>query len=264
MAVIEGTVAAPHTDLVEHALADYLKTGYQEIAGWLHMPAVEASLMLSAIQAERVPPGPVAEIGVWEGRYLTLLSFLSPTPQPVLGIDPFIHSSDRTAQLQRVRRNISLFARRPDLVSLLERDSRLVGPNDILERVGGKLNFLSVDGDHTMEGALHDLELAEKVVSPGAIVAVDDIPNMSCPGVMEAVMRYALQPEATLAPFLLVTNKLFMTQKTHCEWYRESLLNRFRAGEGGEWGQSVLGYHNRMKALNVPVRFLGQDLLVRV
>jgi hypothetical protein len=50
--------------------------------GWLSMPAVEASLMLAELQRQFMTPGPVCEIGVWEGRYLTLLSFLPAEPQP--------------------------------------------------------------------------------------------------------------------------------------------------------------------------------------
>lgn len=67
-----------------NALADYLDKGYHEIAGWLWMPALEATLALATIQSRLIPPGPVCEIGVWEGRYLALLSFLPATPQRVL------------------------------------------------------------------------------------------------------------------------------------------------------------------------------------
>jgi hypothetical protein len=247
----------------ENTLQEYLKTGFEKIAGWLWMPAVEATLLLADIQKAKLPASPVCEIGVWEARYLTLLSFLPATPQPVLGIDPFIHGGNRDEQLVRVRSNIRTYARRPDLVSLLQQDSRKVTVDTVLRALGGKCQFVSVDGDHTMEGALHDLRLTEQILAPAGIVAVDDIPNFACPGVTEAVMRHCLDPLATLAPFMLVSNKLFMTQREHCEFYRQAVLERCSSGAAGEWGRNILAHRTRMAALKVPVVFMGQELLVK-
>ena len=206
--------------IVENPLSNYLEKGFHEIAGWLWMPAVEATLTLAAIQATRVPAGPVCEIGVWEGRYLSLLSFLPATPHRVLAIDPLIHGGNREAQLTRLLGNIARYARRPDLVTLLEEDSKTVTAETIRTTLGAPCQFVSADGDRTMEGAMHDLHLAEAITAPGGIVALDDIPNFSCPGVTEAIVRHALDASHTLAPFLLVSNKLFLTQKAFCEEYR--------------------------------------------
>lgn len=255
-------VAAHTTHPVENSLSHYLEKGYDAIAGWLYKPATEATLALADIQASLTPAGPICEIGVWEGRYLSLLSFLPSTPQRVLAIDPLIHSGDRDAQRGRLQQNIAAYTRRPDLVTLLERDSKTVTPEMIFEQLGGPCQFVSVDGDHTMEGAMHDLRLAEAITAPGGIVALDDIPNFSCPGVTEAVMRHSLDERHQLAPFLLVSNKLFLTQKSYCQTYRREVIARAECGQAGEWGQKVLSHRNRMKSLDVPVRFLGQELLV--
>jgi hypothetical protein len=250
------------TPRVENSLQDYLSKGYEEIAGWLHTPAVEATLLLAEIQRAHVAPGPVCEIGVWEGRYLSLLSFLPATPQRVLAIDPLIHGGNREQQLARLQRNIATYTRRPDLVTLLEKDSKQVPPSEILNLLGAPCQFVSVDGDHTMEGAMHDLAIAEAITAPGGIVALDDIPNFSCPGVTEGVMRHTLDDRHQLAPFLLVANKLFMTQKEYCETYRRELIAAADSGKAGKWGQQVLNHRSRMHGLSIPVRFLGQELLV--
>jgi hypothetical protein len=254
----------------QNELSKYLEEGFHAISGWLYMPAVEATLLLADIQSTLMAPAPVCEIGVWEGRYLTLLSFLSATPRRVLGIDPFIHASGtaeasaeaRRAQIGRVRANLARYARRPALVSLLERDSKQVTAEEIIERLGGRCQFMSVDGDHTAEGCLHDLRLAEGVVLRGGIVSVDDIPNMTCPGVIEGVMRHGMDGSSTLAPFLSVANKLFLTHKDFCETYRVAVLQRAREGRAGQWGAATLAYYERMKSMQVPVQFIGQDLLV--
>lgn len=256
MAERPSTLAGPNT------LAGYLDTGYAEIAGWLNMPAVEATLTLGEVQAAHIAPGPICEIGVWEGRYLTLLSFLPATPQRVLGIDPFIHGGDRAAQIARLGRNIDRFARRPDLVTLFERDSAHVTRDEILAAVGAPCQFVSVDGDHLVDGAMRDLHLAESMLAPGGIVAVDDFPNMGCPGVTEAVVRYAMAAPEGLGPFLQVSNKLFMTQRDYTERYRAAILQRARAGQTGEWGRKVVRHRTHMANIKVPVLFLGEELLV--
>jgi hypothetical protein len=246
----------------ENPLSRYLAEGYHQISGWLHWPAVQATLLLGRIQHEHLAPGPVGEIGVWEGRYLTLLSFLPESPRPVLGIDPFIHGGDRAAQVARVRRNIARYARRPDLVKLLETDSRQVSPAQLLTAAGAPFQFVSVDGDHTAPGCLQDLVLAGDILAPGGIVSVDDMANMTCPGVVEAVVRYCLRSDAKLAPFLSVANKLFMTQPEFCERYRTAVLARATAGGEYDWAKPLLDYDRHMRSLNVPVEFMGQNLLV--
>ena len=108
----------------------------------------------------------------------------------------------------------------------------------------------------------HDLCLAEQILAPGGVVSVDDVPNMACPGVTEAVVRYGTGAAGALAPFLHVSNKLFLTQRDWCERYRQQVLERVRSGDTGEWGRQALNHLESMKSLDVPVRFLGQDLLV--
>ena len=251
--------------LTGNTLDTYLQEGFTAMRGWLFMPAVEATLLVAELQREFMKPGPVCEIGVWEGRYLNLLSFLPAKPQTVLGIDPFIHGGDRDAQLKRVRDNIARYARQPELVTLLEEYSAKVTPNDVLTRTGAPCQFVSVDGDHTMEGCLYDLRLAEAITARAGIVSVDDFPNLTCPGVAEATVRYLLDPLASLAPFLMVANKLFLAHREYVDRYRQGVIERCRTGQWGhanQWGQKVIAYHDQMKAMRIPVRLVGHDLLV--
>ena len=247
----------------ENTLDAYLREGFSAMRGWLFMPAVEATLMVAEVQRQFMKPGPVCEIGVWEGRYLNLLSFLPAEPQPALGIDPFIHGGDRDAQLRRVRGNIARYARQPELVTLLEEYSAQVTAKDVLARTGAPCQFVSVDGDHTMEGCLYDLRLAEAITARAGIVSVDDFPNLTCPGVAEATIRYLLDPLARLAPFLMVANKLFLAHREYVDPYRQAVVERCRAGHGGQWGKKVLDYYDQMNAMRIPVRLVGHDLLVQ-
>jgi hypothetical protein len=112
-----------------------------------------------------------------------------------------------------------------------------------------------------MAGCLHDLQLVAPVLAPRGIVAVDDIGNLSCPGVIEATIRYGLGADAVLAPFAIVANKLFMARREHCAWYRDALLAAARAGDLGEAGTALANYDAHMRALGIPVQLLGEDIL---
>ena len=63
-----------------------------------------------------------------------------------------------------------------------------------------------------------------------AIVSLDDFPNLTCPGVVEAAVRHLLDPLASLAPFLMVSNKLFLAHREYVDQYRQGVIDRCRAG----------------------------------
>jgi hypothetical protein len=248
-------LAAPNT------LRAYLDRGFDAIGGWLFKPAVDVTLLVGALQDAAGVRGPVGEIGVWQGRYLALLSFLAGPADAVVGIDPFVHVPDRAQQIATLRDNLRRYAAHPDRVVLLKRRSDELQPADLLAAAGAPFTFVSIDGDHTMTGCLHDLRLVAPLLAPRGVVAVDDIGNLSCPGVIEATIRYGLSADAVLAPFAVVANKLFMARREHCAWYRDAILAAARAGDLGEAGTALANYDAHMRALGIPVQLLGEDIL---
>ncbi|MGE0813474.1 MAG: class I SAM-dependent methyltransferase [Vicinamibacterales bacterium] len=253
---------APASPAEAAALARYLDEGYHLINGWLHPAAVDMTVALGHLLRRAGGAGPILEIGVWQGRYLSLLSFLGEAGQPLVAIDPFVHVTDRDRQIAALRANVARYAWRPERLRLIERYSGRMTPADLLEAGGAPFQFISVDGDHTMAGCLHDLRLAEAALAPGGIVAVDDIANMSCPGVVEATVRYGVTPGATLAPFALAGNKLFMTQRAHCATYRGALLAMAQAGQLGAASRAILNFDAKMRSIGVPVMMLDEPILI--
>jgi hypothetical protein len=261
-ATVMGTSFPATPEKRQNSLENFLAAGYGAIEGWLLEPAVHMTLALADIQRSLVPAGPVCEIGVWQGRYLALLSFVSAELQPVIGVDMFTHVADRDLQISRLYHNINAWFQYPKQVRIVQKDSRLLTSQELLELGKGQFKFISVDGDHTLPGCLHDLRLADQVIAPAGIVAVDDIMNPTCPGVIEAVMRYGSEPGCQLAPFAIVGNKLFMTQPQWCDQFRRSLLDRCTSGAVGPASRPILDFQRQMDSLRIPVRFLGQEILV--
>ena len=113
-----------------------------------------------------------------------------------------------------------------------------------------------------MPGCLHDMHLAEAILAPWGVLAVDDICNMACPGVVEAAVRYGTKSGSTLAPFLIAGNKLFMARTERCAFFREVILDRCRSGAMGDASAPIAQFAARMEALQVPVQFLEQPVLI--
>ena len=68
---------------------------------------------------------------------------------------------------------------------------------------------------------------------------------------------------ASLAPFLMVANKLFLAHREYVDRYRQAVVERCRAGHPGPWSKQVLAYYDQMNAMRIPVRLVGHDLLVQ-
>jgi hypothetical protein len=86
-------------------------------------------------------------------------------------------------------------------------------------------DLFSVDGAHTPLHTCNDLNFAGRVVSPGGVVILDDINNLSWMGVIEGACRYLQGPAPRLAPFAVGLNKLLMTpvgnQARYFEYFKQ-------------------------------------------
>lgn len=64
---------------------------------------------------------------------------------------------------------------------------------DGLKDCGGELtkaDLFHVDGDHSIQGTLHDLLLAKDQLAEGGIILLDDIDTKECPGVKAALLLF--------------------------------------------------------------------------
>ena len=89
------------------------------------------------------------------------------------------------------------------------------------------MRFISVDGGHTREVCCNDLQLSERLLIPGGIVALDDIYRLDWSGVTAGLHRYYARG-GHLIPFALVPNKVLFTSGRHyAREYKAFLKNSF-------------------------------------
>lgn len=159
---------------------------FARIPGWFSM---DAAVLMMLFHQLAMPPGDVLEIGVYQGLSAIGVAAMRGSNRRFYAIDPFREQIDsippaeiRAAFLE----HMSGFHAPLDFMTLLETSSAEISCGDL----HGDFSLAHVDGDHSVQGALHDIELAEDVLAPGGILVLDDYYNPAFPGVTEAIHHF--------------------------------------------------------------------------
>jgi hypothetical protein len=199
------------------------------IEGWLHDDAAIFTSTLIRWQQEIGVNGGVFEIGVYAGKYLSLLYHLTrQTDHRVLGLDTF-----QWYARERVDETFKRVFAQPDQLVLWTEDSTRTAPGQVLEKLGGKPRFISIDGAHTAAAVLNDLMISEQVLADRGIVAIDDVMNRHAIGVGEGTYRYFLNRDSQgLVPFAFGANKLYVALHRDVKRCHEAAWNFTRSNPG--------------------------------
>ena len=163
----------------------------------------------------------VLELGVFRGRYLSLLASLAQgTGAPIVGVDAF--TSRVGEQIPRADRDyardvalatvkaLAPGAAPPTLIVAFTAD---VDVGTLRGLSPGGYSFISVDAGHLAADVATDLALVGQLTTERTVIA-DDVFNPQTPGVMEGLCRhFAADPGTVLAPFAWAGNKLFLCHR---------------------------------------------------
>ena len=181
------------------AVRAYLES-LEDVEGWLQPGAAQLICDIDARQQQRGMSGARVEFGVHHGRSLILLALLDPD-SPVLGLDlddshvrPHIESYGLTnaSMVTGNTNDIDATRIRAELAALGASSVRMV----------------SIDGDHTYEGTLHDLLTTAELLCAGGVAVVDDVANPIYPGVHQAMIE--LIDTEQLVPFAAAGGRIAM------------------------------------------------------
>lgn len=196
-------------------LNTYLSDEINEVKGWC-IPHLWQSIWPLA---QHIGSGPVAEIGVFEGKFLIGLckTFGTSASNRAVAIDVFDMQQFNldgagVGKIKALEDNLETYGVGTSGVDLLRVDSLTLGPRDttsLLEAYGG-FRFFSVDGCHEVAHTVNDIEFAISVTAPQGIIAVDDYTNPNWPGVQEAIAKMYLLREYSFVPMIVTCNKLLL------------------------------------------------------
>jgi hypothetical protein len=194
------------------------------IEGWLQDFAAICSMDMLDAQDDRAISGSYLEIGVYGGKYFSLLyRHAGRDNSHAVGLDPF-----SMLPQQMVLDNLSKVDRARETgnsarLTLLKDFSTNRFPDELLAILGQRPRFVSIDGSHLKPDVYWDLSIADTIAGAGAIVAIDDYLSPYNVGVNEAVNHFFTQAPRNLIPFAYVQNKLFLARRMHAAFYKQRL-----------------------------------------
>lgn len=216
-------------------VTEYLKTTFKSISGWCNPHLWQTIQPVHMIQQELGVSAPVAEIGVFHGKFFIGLVKTKNYPSHNLAIDVFdmqkfnLDGSGR-GSAEEFTNNL----RRSDIpshqVEILKRDSMSITPSsvsEIAQQTGG-FSLFSVDGCHMVEHTINDINLALDLTLPEGIIFVDDYYNANWPGVQEGVARLYLLQAPRFVPLAYTCNKLLLCHISYHDTYINGIVDFVR------------------------------------
>ena len=197
-------------------LLAYLESMDAAVEGWFERCDALAMAECLSIQSDEGITGAIAEIGVHHGKSFIALACSSSTDEQLYAIDVFDQQTlnlDQSGQGNRdaFMANVGRFA--PEArVKVLAMSSLDLRGNE--HRMLEPLRFLSIDGGHTRDVTLNDLEIADTILVDGGMCCVDDIFNHDWTGVISGVFAF-LERSKTLVPFALLPKKLYFCRPAY-------------------------------------------------
>jgi len=205
---------------------------FGHVEGWLGDRMSQIVRMFGDILDHNSVRGNIVEFGVHHGLFLFLLEALRNEDEECFAIDVFdqqqlnLDHSGSGSLAVFVSHLDALMGPQRRFFRIVQRDTlsfSTVEAVDLFGKLGVK--FLSIDAGHTIQHAGNDLHLAQEILVPGGIVALDDYMSPHWPGVTEGFYRFMSAENRRLQPFMYFQNKLFLT--TISEY--AACLQQFRA-----------------------------------
>lgn len=139
--------------------------------------------------------GDLLEIGTFEGRFFAATGLLLQRGEHALGIDIFTWPSPKVYDC--LLANCAQAGLKAGSYSAWKTDTRAITAEDLRARLpNGMARFIHIDGEHSEECLTHDLELAQAVVHPDGIIALDDMLHPGYPDLVVTVLNFlARHPE---------------------------------------------------------------------
>lgn len=199
----------------------FINGDHQNIEGWFFPLDQVAFFELFLAQKQLGITGDVAEVGVFHGKSLALLSLLKDPQENLLGFDLFNEDHQ-----ERTESNIEEYGQTSgvELIKGLTTDIARVDLDAMLQ---SQIRFLHIDAGHEYHEVLEQLLLFTPYVGDQGIIAMDDYQDREFPGIEAAVLDFTeIDRPRRFVPFLAAGNKLFMCPSPMSSTLQKILLRR--------------------------------------
>jgi hypothetical protein len=216
-------------------VAEYLTGPFTNINGWCIPQLWQCIQPLALLIEEAGAKGPVAEIGVFHGKFFIGLVKTMGAETHNTAIDVFDlqeYNLDKAGEgnKEKLIQNMAAAKVPEDAVSMIRADSMWLTSRDanaLFANTGG-FSLFSVDGCHLPEHTVNDMLFAMVATRPEGIIFIDDYYNANWPGVQEGVAKFYLNNSAKFVPLLFTCNKLFLCNISFHAKYLDSVIGFVR------------------------------------
>lgn len=199
----------------------------ESVGGWCIPELWNCIEPINQFQKEKNINGPIAEIGVYHGKFFIGLALTKQqegkhTAFDVFDMQEFNLDNAGAGNLQIFENNLKKYGVH-DFESITADSLRI--PDEIVDQRKNKYSLFSVDGCHMVEHTINDFRLAMKMVRKDGVIFIDDYYNPNWPGVQEGIAKFYLTETCNFVPFLFTCNKLFICSLSFHKMYLECVFN---------------------------------------
>lgn len=218
-------------------VADYLQNGFQSVGGWCSPQIWQIIGPIARWQSENGVHNPVAEIGVYLGKFfiglvLTKNASAGNFVLDVFDLQQFNLDGAGAGNLATLNENMRRNAIPESQVEIIKIDSSTITQDQIeaiRAKSGGGFSLFSVDGCHLAEHTIWDFQTACELTVPSGLVIVDDYTNPDWPGVQEGMTKMFLTSFPRFVPLVVAHNKMFLCHLSHHKIFLGLLRSVFQA-----------------------------------
>ncbi|GHB83327.1 class I SAM-dependent methyltransferase [Persicitalea jodogahamensis] len=243
---------------------------YRELSridGWFAEEAAMLISLLDTVQRHNQIKGDLFEVGVHHGKSTLFFYHLLVGSEQLRVCDLFGNQGD----------NVSLSGS-GDKQKFLANCARYIGDNSIkifeklsseltVQEIGAGYRMFHVDGGHSFEEALADLELAAQAIREDGIIILDDPFRSEWPGVTEAAIEF-LKNSPQVSPLVVGFNKLILVNHTCFDMYSTALddqSNRTKHGLGFPWAYKKMALVGKdLRCFYMPTSLQNPSLKLRI
>lgn len=205
-------------------LNKYLSQEIHKVNGWCVPQLWQTIWPLAQVIGE----GPIAEIGVFEGKFFIGLcktfgvsDTKKATAIDVFDMQQFNLDGAGVGKKEVLLQNAVKLGIAANAVDCMEVDSLALRATEAVSFVKdrGRVAFFSVDGCHEVTHTVRDALFAMEVTENHGIIAIDDYSNPNWPGVQEAIARMYLLNDYSFVPLAVTCNKMLLCSYSYHKTY---------------------------------------------
>jgi Methyltransferase domain len=209
----------------EHLISYLEKSANSPTGGGLSKQSALLWDLLLQCQRSLKISGNIGEVGVWYGFSVSLCAMHRQTKDRIFLIDKYL----RKEVLETIG---SISGCSADAINQIQMDSLSVGKQGKLNPYFDSFRWFHIDGEHSYNAVMSDLDLAVQCVNEGGIIIVDDFFNFASASITEATFKFLTRNDHRVRMFCCGFNKAYLASPKYFGIYRDWIYNNILdAGE---------------------------------